>query len=232
MTDAKTEQQAEMLGNRLRKVHRHRRKWARREGVSCYRLYDRDIPEVPAVVDWYEGRLHVAEYRKGSAGDDEDADRWLISMALGAATALEVDDDDVYVKTRQRQRGRDQYEKRDVVRERFAVSEGAHRFWVDLDAYLDTGLFLDHRQARARIGAASEGRRVLNLFGYTGAFTVYAAGGGARATTTVDLSNTYLKWAQDNLTLNGLASSDHALVRADVNQWLQDAIDARHTVGL
>lgn len=232
MTDSKTNQQAEMLGNRLRKVLRHRRKWAKREGVSCFRLYDRDIPEVPVVVDWYEGRLHVAEYRKPTDLDDDEADIWLISMALGAATALGVDDDEVYVKTRKRQRGREQYEKRDTVRNRFAVKEGGHQFWVDLDGYLDTGLFLDHRLARARIGALSEGKRVLNLFGYTGAFTVYAAGGGAHATTTVDLSNTYLKWAEDNLALNGFDSSTHETVRADVGRWLTEAIDARERYDL
>ena len=232
MTDSKTAQQAEMLGNRLRKVLRHRRKWARREAVTCYRLYDRDIPEVPVVVDWYDGRLHVAEFRKSSDTDDVDADRWLISMALGAATVLGVDDDNVYVKARQRQRGRDQYERREAARERFVVREGGHQFWVDLDGYLDTGLFLDHRIARARIGAEAEGKRVLNLFGYTGAFTVYAAGGGARASTTVDLSNTYLKWAADNLALNDLAGSAHALVRADVGRWLQEAIDARERYDL
>jgi len=232
VTDSKTARQAEMLGNRLRKVLRHRRKWARRESVTCYRLYDRDIPEVPVVVDWYDGRLHVAEFRKSSDLDDLDADHWLISMALGAATVLGVDDDDVFVKTRQRQRGRDQYEKREALRERFVVREGGHQFWVDLDGYLDTGLFLDHRLARARIGAAAEGKRVLNLFGYTGAFTVYAAAGGARATTTVDLSNTYLKWAADNLALNDLADPAHTLVRADVGRWLQEAIDARERYDL
>ena len=224
MSDSKRAQQAEMLGNRLRKTARHRRKWARREGVTCYRLYDRDIPEIPLVVDWYEGRLHVAEYSRGGADPVDDAELWLVEMALGVASALEIDDDDVYVKTRQRQRGLAQYEKRTHTRPRFVVTEGGHRFWVDLGGYLDTGLFLDHRLTRARLAQAAEGKRVLNLYGYTGAFTVYAAAAGAAATTTVDMSNTYVKWAADNLALNGIAGPAHELVRDDVRPWLAGAI--------
>ena len=213
-----------MLGNRVRKTARHRRKWARREGVTCYRLYDRDIPELPLVIDWYEGRLHVAAYTRGEPSPDDDAELWLIQMALGAASALGIDDDEVYVKTRQRQRGLAQYQKRAHARPRFVVTEGGHRFYVDLDGYLDTGLFLDQRLARARLAQAAEGKRVLNLFGYTGTFTVYAAGGGAVATTTVDMSNTYLKWAAENLDLNGFGGPAHELVRADVGPWLAAAI--------
>jgi 23S rRNA G2069 N7-methylase RlmK/C1962 C5-methylase RlmI len=215
--------QAEMLGNRVRKRARHLGKWARREGVSCYRLYDRDIPEIPLLVDWYDGRLHVAEYRpSASAGERARSARWLAAMAGAVAAAVEVDAGDLYVKARQRQRGRRQYQRQAAIGARFVVEEGGHRFYVNLADYVDTGLFLDHRITRARIGSEAEGTRFLNLFCYSGSFTVYAAAGGARETLSVDLSPTYLGWAEDNLALNGLAGPAHRFARADVLALLGD----------
>lgn len=208
---------ATMLHNRLRKTARHRRKWARRAGVACYRLYEHDIPEVPLIVDWYAGRLHVADVSR----DDEVLD--LDALLHAAATALDVPPDQVYCKRRQRQRGAAQYTPFDRAEARFVVPEGGHRFWVNLSDYLDTGLFLDHRRTRARVQAEAAGARVLNLFAYTGSFTVYAAAGGARRTMTVDLSATYLEWAQANLALNGLTGPQHVFERADVLQWMRAA---------
>src|SRR5439155_26580314 len=127
----------------------------------------------------------------------------------------------VFFKRRQRQRGKSQYERRDEAGRLFEVAEGGHRFLVNLSDYLDTGLFLDHRQTRAMVEAAAEGKQFLNLFGYTGAFTVYAAAGGAMTTTTVDLSQTYLDWARRNLQLNGLAGEQHRFVRDDAVAFLR-----------
>ncbi len=208
-----------MLGNRVAKSARHLAKWARREGVTCYRLYDRDIPEIPLAVDWYDGRLHVAEYRRtgapGPAG-------WVAAMAAAVAERLGVPADAVYTKARERQRGRSQYQRLGESDARFAVEEGGHRFWVNLRDYLDTGLFLDHRPTRARLAGEAAGKRFLNLFCYTGAFTVYAAAAGARESVNVDMSQRYLAWAEDNLALNDLDTAPHHLVRDDALRFLHD----------
>ncbi len=210
-----------MLADRLKKRARHLKKWARRRGVSCYRLYDRDIPEIPLAIDWYEGRLHVAEYLRRGV---ERPASWAEAMAAAAAQALGVPSQAVWLKRRVRQRGRAQYDKVAALGQRFTVCEGGLRFLVNLGDYLDTGLFLDHRELRAMVAAEAHGKDVLNLFAYTGAFSVYAAAAGARSTTTVDLSNTYLGWAADNLALNGFPVGDrHRLLRADVLQWLGEA---------
>jgi 23S rRNA G2069 N7-methylase RlmK/C1962 C5-methylase RlmI len=211
------EARAEMLANRVRKRARHLRRWARREGVSCYRLYDRDIPEIPLAIDWYEGRLHVARYRR--AGDEDDpgaAPAATRALAAAVAAALKVPPDRVYVKERRRQKGSDQYERFGAAGERFTVTEAGHRFWVNLADYLDTGLFLDHRLTRALVASEAAGTRFLNLFCYTASFTVYAARAGAVSSTSVDLSNTYLDWARDNLALNDIDPLRHPLRRGDV----------------
>ncbi len=215
--------QAEMLANRVRKRARHLRKWARREGVTCYRLYDRDIPELPLVIDWYDGRLHVAEYRRERA--DENAQQragWLEAMGEAVAVCLEVEPTGLYTKARQRQRGAWQYQRQGASGERFHVREGEFRFYVNLSDYLDTGLFLDHRITRRRVAEEAAGARFLNLFCYTGSFTASAAVGGARESLSVDLSNTYLEWAEENLSLNGIDDPAHRFSRADVLQLLRD----------
>jgi len=211
-----------MLANRLRKVARHRRKWARREGIACYRLYDRDIPEIPLVIDWYDGRVSLAEFVRGESGDDT-----LDLLVAATAEALDITPDFVWCRQRARQKGDAQYTRLNHDEAWFVVPEGGLRFRVNLSDYLDTGLFLDHRQTRAQVGAASAGKRVLNLFAYTGSFTVYAAAGGARATTTVDLSRTYLDWAGENLRLNHFDLPMHEGVQADVRVWLAEARDRR-----
>jgi 23S rRNA G2069 N7-methylase RlmK/C1962 C5-methylase RlmI len=208
---------AEMLANRLRKRARHLRRWAQRQGVTCYRVYDRDVPEIPLIVDWYDGRLYLARYERRR---DYPA-AWVQAMVTAAAEALDVPAHAVYLKERRRQRGAAQYERLDRSGERFVVREGECRFWVNLRDYLDTGLFLDHRDTRLRVGREAAGTRFLNLFCYTGAFTVHAAAGGARETVSVDLSHTYLDWARDNLALNGLAGPAHRLVREDVMVFLR-----------
>ena len=209
-----------MLGNRVAKNARHLRKWARREGVSCYRLYDRDIPEIPLAIDWYEGRLYVAEFVR--AGAEPRPEAWLDEMAAGAARALAVATDKVFTKQRQRQRGRPQYQRLAVTGARFVVEEGGHQFYVNLVDYLDTGLFLDHRRTRARVEREASGKRFLNLFCYTGSFTVYAAAGGARESVNVDMSQRYLDWAADNLALNQLDGDQHHFVCDDALEFIAD----------
>jgi 23S rRNA G2069 N7-methylase RlmK/C1962 C5-methylase RlmI len=214
-----------MLANRLHKNARHLRRWARREQIACYRLYDCDIPEIPLVIDWYDGHLHVAEFasRGGWAQEDDDegrGDDWLAAMVESCRSALALPEERVYVKRRRRQRGSWQYGIQDRAGAALWVPEGGHQFLVNLSDYLDTGLFLDHRLTRARVAGEARGTRFLNLFCYTGAFTVYAARAGARSTTSVDLSHTYLDWAGRNLAQNGIRGPQHRLVRADVREFL------------
>lgn len=221
--------QATMFRNRLDRMGKHWRKWARRQGIACFRLYDRDIPDVPLVIDWYEGQLHVAEFVRPHDRSEAEHRVWLDFIVRAAAEALGVDpDSQTYLKRRQRQRGKSPYERQDAaagdVRE---VHEGGHKFLVNLSDYLDTGLLLDHRQTRAMVAADAAGKRFLNLFGYTGSFTVYAAAGGAAATTTVDLFNTDLNWARQNMRLNGFTGAAHQFVREDAVAFLRHRA-ARH----
>jgi 23S rRNA G2069 N7-methylase RlmK/C1962 C5-methylase RlmI len=231
-----------MLANRVRKNARHLGKWARRDGVTCWRVYDRDIPELPITVDSYEGALVVNDYRarerSETGGGDPDGyaggaggraprginrgpgdDAWLDAAVAAVSSALPPGE--VFVKRRERfdHRGPEQQYERQAEQGAWrTVHEGGHAFRVNLSDYVDTGLFLDHRITRARV-AGEPARTMLNLFGYTGAFSVYAAAAGMQ-TTTVDLSNTYLAWAAENLALNRLTGE---LVHADVRDFLAEA---------
>lgn len=218
--------------NRLLKNARHWSKWAKRQGISCYRLYDRDVPEFPVIVDWYEGRVHLQEVETGWVESDEDHADWLDEIRAACAEVLQIPLEAVSLKTRRRQRGEQQYEKTGTSGEDFVVHEDGLEFYVNLEAYLDTGLFLDHRNTRKRVRAEAAGKRFLNLFSYTGAFTVYAAAGGARETVTVDMSNTYLDWAGRNFGLNGMAFQEHNRVREDVFAWLRHALEQREKFDL
>jgi len=209
-----------MFANRLFKNLKHLRRWAAREDIHCYRLYDADLPEYAVAVDLYEDWAHVQEYAAPSTVDPVRARRRLRDVMAVVPEALDIPPEHVVLKVRRRQRGADQYQKLSDESRFLEVREGGLSFLVDLTDYLDTGLFLDHRVTRQIIRQLAPGRRFLNLFAYTGSATVYAAAGGARTTTTVDLSATYLDWARRNLTLNGFSSSEHSLVRADCRQWL------------
>jgi 23S rRNA (cytosine1962-C5)-methyltransferase len=220
----------EAFTNRLRKNRRHWSKWARRRGIGCYRLYDRDIPEFPLAIDWYEGEVHAQVFaRKGQEPLDESEEE---KIGIAICETLEIPSESLAFKTRQRQRGLSQYEKTGQRGEPRIVTEAGLKFEVDLHSYLDTGLFLDHRETRAMVGKKAEGKRLLNLFAYTGSFSVYAAAGGALATTSVDLSNTYQAWTRRNLELNGFTSDDHELVRADVFEYLDRAARERRLFGI
>lgn len=220
----------EMFANRLRKSFRHRRRWASKVPTEAYRLYDRDIPEIPVIVDRYGDHLLVADARHEGQLESCAPD-WLDTIADAAREVAGVDSEAVHIKRRERQRGTSQYERLEAESAPFVVCEQGLRFEVDLDTYLDTGLFLDHRPLRKRIremfeaGAASGGDKgsFLNLFAYTGSFTVYALAGGAASATTVDLSNTYLEWGRRNLALNDLADARDERVREDTFTFLRDA---------
>ena len=216
----KANEQAELFASRLTKRARHLRRWPKR-GITCYRLYEKDIPEIPLVVDRYEDCLHISEYERPHERDLGQHAAWLELMAKTAATTLEVDRRNVFLKQRSRQRGKEQHEKQDDSRNRRVVHEGGLQFLVNLQDYVDTGLFLDHRITRDMVRKESKGKRFLNLFGYTGSFSVYAAGGGAIETTTVDWSNTYINWARDNMQLNGFTGPEHHFVREGALEFLE-----------
>jgi 23S rRNA (guanine2445-N2)-methyltransferase / 23S rRNA (guanine2069-N7)-methyltransferase len=221
--DPQVEAEAAPFANRLRKNLEQRRRWAEREGVTCYRLYDADVPEFNVAVDVYDRWLHVQEYEAPPRIDPERAARRidLVIAVLPATTGIKPEH--VVLKRRRKNRGHVQYRPLAATRHRTQVEEGGHRFWVNLHDYLDTGLFLDHRLTRRMLEQHARGKRFLNLFAYTATATVYAACGGAERTTTVDLSNTYLDWSRANLELNGIVPGErHRLVRSDVRRFLDE----------
>jgi 23S rRNA (guanine2069-N7)-methyltransferase len=216
-----TANQAQMLLNRVAKNYKHLKRWARREGIECFRVYDRDIPELPFALDVYGQNAQLQEY-SAPVTDVRTQREWRSAMHAATAQALEMPMRQVVLKQRHGQRPQAQYRKLGPRGEDFTVGEGGHRFIVNLTEYLDTGLFLDHRETRARVQSLAKGRHVLNLFCYTGSFSVYAAAGGAKTTTSVDLSNTYLDWARRNFELNGMDAGRHRLVRADARRFVRD----------
>ena len=214
------------FANRLGKNATHYLKWARRPNIEAWRLYDRDIPQFPFAIDVYGGQIHLQEYDTGWLMQPEEYEAWLSEVLEAVAFITGFAPADIHLKRRERQKGTQQYEKTGKAGADFIVHEHGRRFWVNLEKYLDTGLFLDHRNTRQRVGEMAAGKRFLNLFAYTGSFSVYAATGGAAASETVDLSNTYLDWARRNFELNGIDEARHQIVRADVFQYLQAAAQA------
>lgn len=210
----------QMFANRLQKNLRTLGKWARREGIECYRLYDADMPEYALAIDLYRDWVHVQEYAPPRSIDPEKAQARLYDALEAIPQALGVPRERVVVKRRERQSGTRQYERQASQGQFLEVSEGGVKLLVNLTDYLDTGLFLDHRPLRLRIQREAAGKRFLNLFCYTATATVHAAKGGARSTTSVDLSRTYLDWARRNLSLNGL-SDRQRLEQGDVMAWLE-----------
>ena len=217
----------EAFRNRVGKRYRHLQKWAKRIDTDCYRIYDRDIPELAFALDAYGARFLLQQYvRKGEAVDPA----WFDAVAAQVVAATGCAPEAVVGRRREKvDRRVEQHQKADRAGQNFPVREHGLKFLVDLQTYLDTGLFLDHRPLRQHIRDAARGLRFLNLFCYTGSFTVCAAAGGAGATTSVDLSNTYLDWARRNLAENGLADVRHRFVRADVLVWLVEARRAGET---
>ncbi len=217
---ARLSEGGQMFANRLQKNLRQLGKWARKQGVECYRLYDADMPEYAVAVDLYGDWVHVQEYAPPRSIDPDKAQTRLFDALAAIPQALGVARDRVVVKRRERQSGTRQYERQASQGAFHEVREGDVKLLVNLTDYLDTGLFLDHRPMRLRIAREAEGKRFLNLFCYTATATVHAAKAGARSTTSVDLSKTYLDWARRNLALNGL-SDRQRLEQADVMAWLE-----------
>ena len=245
----KTGAQAELLFNRLIKRFRHLKKWARRTGTNAYRLYDRDIPEIPLVLDLYDDAVSGAFYERSAENDTgliADTDNWLGAMKASTARALDIPENRIFLKERRRMRDRQktgtQYGKISGQNFYRDVKEGEFRFRVNLSDYLDTGLFLDARKKRALIRSEAAGKRVLNLFAYTCSLSVSAASGGAKQVDSVDLSSTYLEWGRINLALNktnayfvdeeaffrSAAAASAPLVRSDVLRFISQAKKKRY----
>lgn len=221
IAQARLSESAQMFANRLRKNLKTLSKWARQQNISCYRVYDADMPEFAVAIDLYKDWAHVQEYAAPSSISEDKAQARLQDVLAALPEVLQIPVEHIVLKQRQRQAGKQQYQRMDRRGQFMEVTEGQVRLLVNLTDYLDTGLFLDHRPLRLRLAAEASGKRFLNLFCYTASATVHAAIGGARRTTSVDLSRTYLDWARRNLSLNGL-SDLHQLVQADVMQWLEE----------
>ena len=211
----------QMLGNRLKKNRRTLGRWAKQEGIHCYRLYDADLPEYAFSIDLYEDWAHVQEYAPPASIDPNKAEARRREVMATLSELLDLPHDQVFFKMRQRQKGTAQYHKFAEAGEFYEVREDDCRFLVNFSDYLDTGLFLDHRLTRQMIRELAVGKSFLNLFAYTGTATVYAAKGGAASTTTVDMSKTYLDWAGRNLALNGFQGKSHRLFQEDCMAWLR-----------
>ena len=210
------------FGNRLRKNSKKILKWARREGVRCFRVYDKDLPEYNVSVDLYEKWIQVQEYKAPDTVDEKAAQRRFQQCLHQVRHLFGVRRDRVFLKTRRKQRGKAQYQKQATRKKMHTVQEGNCLLLVNFTDYLDTGIFLDHRNIRLKIAKEAKGKRFLNLFAYTGTATVHAAVGGAESTTTVDLSANYLNWARMNLALNGFGGLAHETVQADCMKWLEE----------
>lgn len=235
--EEKLNYQTTLFENRLTKRFKHLKKWAKRSNVFCYRLYDKDIPEIPLVVDVYEHSeteecfLQIALYERPYEKSEEEESQWLESMKFAAARSLLINPDNIIFKVRRKQKGENQYEKNNDTSLTFTVKEQGQIFKVNLSSYLDTGLFFDHRPLRQMIRSSCQQKDVLNLFCYTGSFSVYAAQGKAKSVDSVDLSKTYLAWAEENFKLNGFDLKNnqekYRFINKDVFTFLQESIDSK-----
>ena len=218
-------EQSQMFANRLKKNLKHLSRWAKREGVKAYRVYDADLPEFSIAIDLYhcqEGlHIHIQEYQAGNKVNPEHAKQRLTDARLMVHQVFQVSADQIHLKVRQRQKGEQQYERLMDKQTFYAVQESSAHFYVNFEDYLDTGLFLDHRLMRQRFADYARHKSVLNLFAYTCTASVHAALAQAKAVTSVDMSNTYLDWGQRNFDLNGIDSSAHDFIQADCLQWLE-----------
>lgn len=209
------------FSNRLKKNIAKIGKWARKEKLDCYRIYDADLPEYNVAIDVYLDQLVIQEYAAPKNIPEEKAKRRLTDIIRATIQVTETPANKVVLKVREKQKGRSQYQKLSQQSETLVVNEYGVKLSVNLHDYLDTGLFLDHKITRRKLGEMAQGKDFLNLFAYTGSGTVHAACGGAKSTTTVDMSNTYLEWAKENMKLNGQVGRQHRFEQADCLQWLE-----------
>ncbi|MGP1588030.1 MAG: class I SAM-dependent methyltransferase [Treponemataceae bacterium] len=226
--------QSQILCNRILKRYKHLKKWAKRSGVSSFRLYNKDIPEIPLIIDFYEGirtgndsrfiekflvfYLYERPYKK----DENEEYNWLKEISKNVATLLEISSSNIFLKIRKKQKGILQYQKISNTSIEIIISEQGQKFLINLSDYLDTGLFFDHRPLRQKIHCDCNGKNVLNLYCYTASFSIYAAAGSAKSVTSVDLSNTYLNWAKKNFLLNGFSieNKKYDFINTDVFYFL------------
>ena len=220
-TSSVTSEVAVDFANRLQKNIKKIEKWAKQQGLDAYRLYDADLPEYNLAVDRYADHIVVQEYAAPKNIDENKARQRLLDAVNATLQVTGIETNKLILKVRQKQKGTNQYEKLANKGEYFYVNEYGAKLWVNLTDYLDTGLFLDHRLTRKMLGELAQGKDFLNLFAYTGSATVHAALGKAKSTTTVDMSNTYLNWAEQNLLLNDIEGKQHKLIQADCLQWLE-----------
>ncbi len=211
------------FANRLKKNLTKLSKWARKEKLDCYRVYDADLPEYNAAIDIYQDHIVIQEYAAPKNIPEEKTKRRLTDIIRATIQVTGVEANNVVLKVREKKKGSSQYQKLSQNSEFMQVTEYGVDLLVNLHDYLDTGLFLDHKLTRRKLGQLAGGKDFLNLFAYTGSATVHAACGGAKSTTTVDMSKTYLEWAQENLAINGISGSEHQFVQADCLQWLEQA---------
>ncbi len=218
-TIADGEDKSSPYKNRIRKNYRHLRKWAKRTDTNCFRIYDRDIKEHPLTIDLYGSYFYVQYFTSDRQLDEIPED--IIKETEEALTSIfSVNTDAIVWRTRIKRKKTEQYEKVDHQKDFFVVQEYGVKFYVNLGDYLDTGLFLDHRETRQLVAAHTKDKRVLNLFAYTCSFSVHAALAGASFTKSVDLSNTYTDWGRENFLLNALSLKDNEIVRADCLKFL------------
>lgn len=213
--------ESESFGNRLKKNVKQLEKWAKRENISCYRMYDADIPEYNVAVDWYDGEVVIHEYAAPANVDEQIAQKRLFDVVNLVPKVLGITSDKLVLKVREKQKGKEQYQALAKAGQYKEVTEYGAKFLVNLRDYLDTGLFLDHRVTRLAIQQQAKGKKVLNLFAYTGTASVHAALGGALSVTTVDMSNTYLGWAKRNFLINGLDGKAYQFVQDNCLDWLK-----------
>lgn len=221
------EDKSSPLKNRIRKNYRHLRKWAKRSFVDCFRIYDRDIKEYPIVIDFYAGRFCV-QYFSFDRDNDEPPFELRNETEQALVSIFEVSLESIYWRTRVRRKKTEQYEKKGHEKEFFTVHEFGVQFQINLVDYLDTGLFLDHRELRRLVATYAKDKRILNLFAYTCSFSVHAAISGASFTKSVDLSNTYTDWGKDNFRLNSLSLKNNEVVRADCLKFLDEEINSKN----
>jgi 23S rRNA (guanine2445-N2)-methyltransferase / 23S rRNA (guanine2069-N7)-methyltransferase len=213
---------SEAFANRLAKNLKKLEKWAERENVECYRMYDADLPEYNVAIDRYGEYIIIQEYRAPKEIELGKVRRRFLDVVSTVRYMLNLSDDKLIIKVRERQKGRQQYEKIDAKKQSLIMHEGQAKLIVNLQDYLDTGLFLDHRPVRLKIGNMAKGKDFLNLFCYTATASVHAALGGAKSTTSVDMSNTYLAWGEKNFAENGI-KGQHQFIQQDCIKWLQHA---------
>ena len=230
--DYQVSEHCEMFANRFKKNLKHMAKWAKKNDIDCYRVYDADLPDYAVAIDLYGDAVHVQEYAPPKQIDPEKAVQRLKDVMHVLPLLLDIPASKVVLKLRQKQRGHQQYEAQGAQNQRFKVTESGLQFLVNLTDYLDTGLFIDHRITRQKVASLAAGRDFLNLFAYTGSASVYAAMGGAKTTATLDMSNTYLSWAEDNMALNGFKGDAHRYIRANCLEWLQAAQQEKQRYGL